>query len=171
MAQDPEILYKLMVLYMLDQVNFPLTNSQLSEFFLDKEYTTYFTLQRVINDLCETGFIEGRPVGTQTHYEITDDGSATLRFFSSEMSKDIMADISEYLRQNKFRMRSEVSLAADYYRPENGDFIVQLRIREGKADILSIDISVPDEEAAKDMMMNWKQKAQSIYSGIMQSLM
>ena len=43
MIQEPETLYKLMILYMLNKVNFPLTNSQLTQFFLDKEYTTYFT--------------------------------------------------------------------------------------------------------------------------------
>ena len=34
-------LYKLIILYMLDKVDFPLTNSQISEFVLDKGYTDY----------------------------------------------------------------------------------------------------------------------------------
>ena len=42
MLAEPMTLYKLMNLYMLHQVNFPLTNAQLSNFFLDREYTTYF---------------------------------------------------------------------------------------------------------------------------------
>ena len=171
MSQDPEILYKLMVLSMLDQVNFPLTNSQLAEFFLDKEYTTYFTLQRVINELEESGFIRSRQVGNSTHYDIADDGRATLRFFSGEMSPAVAADISDYLQKNKFRMRSEVSVTSDYYRPDNGEFIVRCRIREGKTDLLAIDISVPDEKAAEIMSANWRTKAQSVYSNIMQSLM
>lgn len=171
MTQEPEILYKLMVLYLLEQVNFPLTNTQLSEFFLDKQYTTYFTLQRVINDLCESGFIDARPVGTHTHYEITDDGNATLRFFQKEMSEEIIADMNDYLKNNKFKMRSEVSLTADYYKPEGRDYVVELHIREGKGDILSVDLAVPDEETARGIMMNWKGKAQEIYSDIMQKLM
>lgn len=51
-------LYKLMNLYMLKQVNFPLTNAQLSGFFLDREYTTYFTLQQALNELLEAGLIK-----------------------------------------------------------------------------------------------------------------
>ena len=39
-------LYKLIILYMLDKVDFPLTNSQISEFVLDKGYTDYFQLQQ-----------------------------------------------------------------------------------------------------------------------------
>ena len=42
---EPLTLYKLIILYMLDKVNFPLTNSQISEFTLDKGYTTYFHIR------------------------------------------------------------------------------------------------------------------------------
>ena len=38
-------LYKLIILYMLDKVDFPLTNAQISEFILGMGYTTYFKLQ------------------------------------------------------------------------------------------------------------------------------
>ena len=50
-------LYKLIVLYMLDKVDFPLTNSQVSEFILDEGYTTYFKLQQAISELAQSGFI------------------------------------------------------------------------------------------------------------------
>ena len=36
---------------MLNQVDFPLTNSQISEFILDKGYTTYFKLQQALSEL------------------------------------------------------------------------------------------------------------------------
>ena len=36
-------LYKLIILYMLDKVDFPMTTSQISEFILDQGYTNYFT--------------------------------------------------------------------------------------------------------------------------------
>ena len=42
-------LYKLIVLYMLNKVDFPLTNAQISEFILDEGYTTYFKLQQAIS--------------------------------------------------------------------------------------------------------------------------
>ena len=51
MINDPQVLYKLMVLYMLRQANLPLSNEQISEFFLSKEYTNYLSLQQVIGEL------------------------------------------------------------------------------------------------------------------------
>lgn len=58
MLAEPMTLYKLMNLYMLHQVNFPLTNAQLSNFFLDREYTTYFTLQQALNELLDAGLVK-----------------------------------------------------------------------------------------------------------------
>ena len=53
MNTDSTTLYKLMILYMLSKVNFPLSNTQLSSFMLDKQYTDYFTFQETINSLVE----------------------------------------------------------------------------------------------------------------------
>ena len=71
MLSDPITLYKLMILYMLDHVNFPLTNSQLTDFFLDHEYTTYFTLQQALNELKEAGLIRMESTHNSSRYEIT----------------------------------------------------------------------------------------------------
>ena len=38
----PLKLYKLIILYILNRVDFPLTNAQISEFILEEGYTTYF---------------------------------------------------------------------------------------------------------------------------------
>ena len=51
---EPFTLYKLIVLYMLEKLDFPLTNGQISEFILDKGYTTYFTLQQALSEMVES---------------------------------------------------------------------------------------------------------------------
>ena len=67
MLSEPMTLYKLMNLYMLKQVNFPLTNAQLSNFFLEREYTTYFTLQQALNELLEAGLVRKETPVSYTH--------------------------------------------------------------------------------------------------------
>ena len=74
MLAEPMTLYKLMNLYMLHQVNFPLTNAQLSNFFLDREYTTYFTLQQALNELLDAGLVKKEPMRNSSRYEITKEG-------------------------------------------------------------------------------------------------
>ena len=57
MNQEPLTLYKLIVLYLLNKVSFPLTMAQVSDLVLEKEYTSYLTLQQGINELTQAGLI------------------------------------------------------------------------------------------------------------------
>ena len=140
MLAEPMTLYKLMNLYMLHQVNFPLTNAQLSNFFLDREYTTYFTLQQALNELLDAGLVKKETMRNSSRYEITKEGEETLEFFGKNISPAIVSDMDEYLKQNRFRMRNEVGLISDFYKSTNQDYIVHCEVREGKP-FLSISIS------------------------------
>lgn len=171
MLAEPMTLYKLMNLYMLDQVNFPLTNAQLSNFFLDREYTTYFTLQQALNELLEAGLVKKETMRNSSRYEITKEGEETLRFFGKNISPTIKNDMDEYLKQNRFRMRNEVGLISDFYKSTNQDYIVHCEVREGKATLVNLDISVPDKEQAEIMCNNWKDRSQEIYAYMMKTLM
>ena len=71
MLSEPMTLYKLMILYMLKQVNFPLTSAQLSNFFLEHEYTTYFTLNQALNELLEAKLLHVETNHNSSRYEIT----------------------------------------------------------------------------------------------------
>ena len=139
MLSEPMTLYKLMNLYMLKQVNFPLTNAQLSGFFLDREYTTYFTLQQALNELLEAGLIKMQTLHNSTRYEITREGEETLEFFGKKISPAIVEDMDEYLKENRFRMRNEVGLVSDFYKSTNQDYIVHCEVREGKNVLVGID--------------------------------
>ena len=114
MLNEPMTLYKLMNLYMLKQVNFPLTNAQLTNFFTGHEYTTYFTLQQALNELEDAGLSHKEPSHNSTRYEITREGEETLNFFGKNISPAIVNDMDQYLRENKFRLREEVGTCLLY---------------------------------------------------------
>ncbi|MBQ6876331.1 MAG: DUF4364 family protein [Lachnospiraceae bacterium] len=170
MLSEPLTLYKLMILYMLKQVKFPLTNSQISDFFLSKEYTTYFTLQQALSELTDAHLIQVETTQNSTLYEITREGEDTLGFFGKKISELIVQDMNEYLKENKVRMRDEVSTLADYYRSTNQDYTVRCEIREGRASLLKLEISVPDEKQAEQMCHQWQESSQVIYATILREL-
>ena len=70
MQKDAATLYKLIVLYMLYKVDFPLTNSQISEFILDQGYTNYFSLQTAINELIESDMIRVENIRNSSLYHL-----------------------------------------------------------------------------------------------------
>ena len=171
MLNEPMTLYKLMNLYMLKQVNFPLTNAQLTNFFTEHEYTTYFTLQQALNELEDAGLIHKEPSHNSTRYEITREGEETLNFFGKNISPAIVNDLDQYLKENKFRLREEVGTSADYYKATGQDYIVHCEVREGKTVLIRLDLALPDKEQAEAMCSNWKEKSQEIYSFAMKTLL
>ena len=115
-------LYKLIILYMLDKIDFPLTTSQISEFILDKGYTTYFKLQETLSELADSDLLKVETTHNRTLYHLTEYGAETLHFFSNKISPAIRKDIDDFLKEKKYDLKEEVSVKADYYLNTNREF-------------------------------------------------
>ena len=83
---EPLTLYKLIILYMLEKVDFPLTNAQISGFVLDKGYTNYFHLQQAISELIDSNLIEAKTIRNSSYFQITEQGEQTLSYFGDQIS-------------------------------------------------------------------------------------
>ena len=164
-------LYKLIVLYMLKKLDFPLTNGQISEFILDQGYTSYFTLQQAISEMVEAGFIREETTHNRTLYHLTDEGRETIHFFQKNISPAIQEDIHKFLKEKQYDLKNEVSVKADYYPNKNSEFAVRCRILENDAPILELTVTVPTKEEAETVANNWNQKSQEVYAHIMASLL
>ncbi|MCR4628503.1 MAG: DUF4364 family protein [Clostridium sp.] len=171
MMSEPVTLYKLMVLYMLSKVTFPLTGAQFSDFFLTREYTNYFSLQNALTELTEAGLIRKEELHSSSRYEITHEGVQALDFFGSKISPEIIEDIDSFLSENRLRMKEAVGTVSEFYRADTRDYMVHCEIREGKSHLINLDIAVPDEEQAGKMSNHWKKRSQEIYAFIMKTLM
>lgn len=171
MIADAMTLYKFMVLYMLSRVSFPLTNSQISNFMLDKEYTNYFTLQEVLNDLSSNNFIQEVTYRNTTQYILTDEGKETISYFPNVISDGIKKDIDAFLKENQYELKSEIGTTAHYYRSERNDYVVCLTVKEGDATLIDLKLTAPTEEIADTMCSKWKDAKQGIYDYTMHHLL
>ena len=144
MLQDPLTLYKLIVLYMLNRVTFPLTAAQVSDFILGKEYTNFLTLQQVINELTDANLIS--------------------------IGDTIKQEIDSYFQENEFTLRNEVSVLGDYYKSTSGEYEAHLVAKDRGINLVDITLSVPVEETAAAICDNWQKKNQEIYKYLITEL-
>ena len=163
MLQDPLTIYKLIVLYMLNRVTFPLTAAQVSDFVLGKEYTSFLTLQRVFSELSDAGLTAPETVGNRTLLTITEEGRNTLHFFENRVSEAIKKDINEYLREKEYALRNEVSILGDYYKSTSGEYEAHLVAKDRDIVLVDITLSVPTQETASAICDNWQKNNQEIY--------
>lgn len=156
---------------MLKKIDFPLTNGQISEFILEKGYTSYFTLQQAISEMVESNFIHKEVTHNRTLYHLTEEGLETIHFFEQNISSAIREDIDSFLSEKKYELKNAVSVKADYYQTSNGEFAVRCQILENDASLIDLTLSVPSESEAITVMNKWSQKHQEIYAFAMQNLL
>ena len=168
---EPQTLTKLIVLYMLDKVSFPITKAQIYEFILEKEYSNYFTLTQAIFELTEDGFIESKSTHSATFLTLTDNGRDTLTFFGSRISEGIREDINKYFEDNNMEIANNMSVITNYYRTSKGDYVADLSAREKSEDLINIKINLPTEDSARAMCEHWRDSSSDIYSYILEHLL
>lgn len=170
MNQEPMTLYKLIILYMLNKVNFPLTTAQISDFILEKEYTNFLTLQTAISELTEAGLAGTKTILNRTQLKITEEGRDTLRYFENRIGDAIKQDVIDYLKGHKLEMRNESSIQGNFYKLVNGEYEAALVAKDKDVDLVSIRICVPTEELAASICDNWQRKNKEIYKFLTEML-
>ena len=168
---DTFTLYKLIILYMLDKVSFPLSNAQLSEFILEKEYTDYFTVQTALSELNETGFLRMSTVRNTSLYHITEEGRKTLSYFQNRISSDIRDEIDAFLEEHSYELRNEISTPADFYRTESGEYAARCRVLEKDSVLIDLTLTVPVREQSEAICSHWRDKSQALYASIIKELL
>lgn len=170
MLQDPLTLYKLIVLYMLNRVQFPLTTAQISDFILEKEYTGFMTLQQVLGELADAGMVDSRTIRNRTQLSITQEGRETLHFFENRVGDAIKQDIDLYLSENELALRNEMSVLGSYYKSTSGEYEAHLVARDRDINLVEITLSVPTEDGASAICDNWQKKNREIYKYLIEQL-
>lgn len=168
---EPFTIYKLTILNMLDKVDFPLSNTQLTNFFLEQEYTDYFRVQQVISDLSDAELVRAEPTHNNTNYYITAAGKETLNLLRDKIPAAIELDIINYFSQNKLKLRNDNSIIADYYRTPNRDFAVRCQYRQKDINLIDLTLSVQTREQAEAICNNWKKQNEDVYTYLMDILM
>ena len=108
------LLYKLIILFMLDRTDYTMTNSLISDFIVGKGYTNLFNLHETLSELIDNNFISTDTIRDTIHYKITNSGEEALSYFENRLPYAIKQDILEYLSAERINVKNESEIYADY---------------------------------------------------------
>ena len=171
MAYSGQALYKLMILFMLNKVSYPLTNNQIVDFLLDKNYTDYFRAQEAIKDLVDDGQIKKESHVRSTLYELTDEGKSALVSLEGMLDAGIKQEITTHLREHAFDLRSESGVRVDYTQTPNNEYHISCRIIEDNETIFELNMNVISKEDAEKILKDFRKKSQPVYMTVMKMLL
>ncbi len=167
----PNIVYKTLILYLLDCSSCPLSNLQISDFFLQEEYTDYFKVQEILAELVTSELVEEIKTHENTLYTLSSKGKETLGFSQDKINYTIKEDVKKFFKKNQLTIRYENSIYSDYRRLGPDLYQAELHIREEQTDRLAIAMTVHTKEQAEAICRNWKTSCDDVYATLMDKLL
>ena len=155
-------IYKLIILYTLNEIESPLTFGLISN---------YFNVQNAFAELLDADLIHCSNTYNTAYYEITPAGRETLELFGNTLSREIRQEIDEYLQANNHEIIQRVTLISDYSKNTNGEYTATCSLMEKNVPIFELKLSVPDEEDAIRICNNWRSSSDDLYAMAVKNLL
>ncbi|MBR5789746.1 MAG: DUF4364 family protein [Lachnospiraceae bacterium] len=170
-STEPATLYKLIILFMLDKSEIPLSNTNISDFILAMDYTNYFTLQQTLSDLENSKLITSEnPTSKDTLYRITDNGKVTLEYFSDRISDAIKNDVLDYYKNHDISLKKDTVVDAEYYNIRGNQYAVRCQIKTNNVIVFELDFNAVGLEQAEVICENFKSKSDDVFAYLMDML-
>ena len=166
---------KLMLLYLIDRMELPMSRGQITEYIRESEIMNYYTMQESLTDMCESGMLEATQENTSdnstTRYAITEDGQNTLELLESHIPNRVRLGIDAYVKENRQLLKKVYENTATFFpNSENNEYKVKCGVYEEKRAIMELFISVETREQARLIQGNWKANSSVLYQRIMEAL-
>lgn len=156
---------KLLVLYILNKINLPISNNQITEIILKNNLINYFTLQQYITELCSSKFLNYIDFDGKQRLTITNNGEKVLKLFRNRISPNKIELIDIFLDKNLESIKNEITINADYT-IEGNNYIVNLKASENNSILLDLKVNVASIKQANELCLKWKNNSSDIYTKI-----
>lgn len=161
---------KVLILYVLDKANKPLTNDVLYKLVLTAIDMNYFYFQQFMLDLINVNYIVSFEKENQILYQISEDGKRTL-----DLTLDLLPGIIKLKADTNLKSILETSeednsIIAEFTPLSENHYIIVCKIVENNETIFEVKTFAGSREQAKEIVDNWKKDASSIYPKILNAL-
>jgi predicted transcriptional regulator len=161
---------KLIILYILDKIEFPLTNTQITNIILENNIINYFSLQESIVELEQSDLVKLEEKDQKVTFQPTEIGLKTLAMFQTKIPKSVRTTLGEYISGNKEQIKKDSEIQADFFKKNDHEYIVNLKAIENDIVLIDLKLSVVSAKQAKFICEKWKSSSGKIYGQIMDTL-
>lgn len=161
---------KLLLLYILQKIKFPIFNSQLTEIVLENNFMNYFTFQQYISELLSSNFLIFIDENSKQRIKLTEKGIKVLELFSSRISSDKIEKADKYIKNKITTIKKDVTITADYTIDNGNSYIVNLKASENSITLMEINVNMASNKQARDLCAKWKENSTQLYNDIIKIL-
>ena len=161
---------KALILYVLDKIGKPISNTALLKLITTINNMNYFYFQQFLLDLLDNKYIITYQKNGESLYELTKEGKQAL-----SLVKDIIPGITKFRVDNNFKetlgeIQNEMSITSDFIPHSENDYSVKCKIVENNQILFELQVFAGSREQAKAISDNWNNNAEEIYPKILEIL-
>ena len=163
---------KLLLLYLLEKMNLPMSTSQISEFVLKEGMLSFFELQQCLHEMIECKYLDAEKENNSTRYSVTDNGISLLELFEKHVPINVRNKIIKYVNENRANIKRSYETTANYFKDiQTSEYVVKCGIYEDDFMLMEVNLTVVSREQARDICDNWKNNVSKIYGKMLGNLM
>jgi predicted transcriptional regulator len=158
---------KLLLLYIFNKVQMPISNSHITQIVLENNLINYFSLQQFLSELIESEFIKDEKKDRQHILTITPKGKNALEFFMNRIPEKRKETIDSYIKKNIENIKNDVEITAEYEQYMNGKYMANLKLANEGEVLINLKLSLDSLNEARNLCILWKQDPEKLYNKIL----
>ena len=168
---------KLILLFMLDKMEIPLTENSVLEICTSKNnWLNYMECKDILWQLVKNKFVwykEDESSPAEGKYSITSEGRDCLSHFYGKIPPSIRETIADFCKKNRISFKRAQEYVPTFHKNSDGTHTVVLRINNPQdvQPLLKIQIKTDSRRGAMNACKRWEEKAPSIYEYILENLL
>lgn len=162
--------HKLILLYIIDNFESPLSNVEIMKIVLENKFMDYFVFQEILSELCSNGLVISDSFNNKTYYSTTPEGEKSLNFFGSVIPSGILHRIDTLINMQKEDKKLASFIFADFEESSSGGFNISCRVSHDSKYLIDLKLTSADNDTASSICHNWKKYFQEIYPEIIEIL-
>lgn len=158
---------KIFVLYLLDNIHYPLDFDTINDIVVQDEFVGYFDFAECFAELLDAGHIKEEITNGVALYNITQMGSEV----AAELQSSLMAPIREKSLKSALRIlsfqKSKAEIKCTVDKRDDGRYDFYCAIIQDKAPVMELRLLIDSYERAEKMKANFLDRPEVVYKGVL----
>ncbi len=165
---------KLILLYMLEQIEIPLNEQFIFDICTTRNsWINYMECKAVFPELLKFNMIFSPDTSENKRYTLTALGRNCVNSFYNEIPETVREEVSTFCKNNRMYFKRLQEYVADFKKNADGTYMVRMRIIDSTSNIPTFEITINLQtrtEAVKAVEL-WPQRAPNFYEFVYSNLL
>ncbi len=171
LQMDPQLTdrndIKIFVLYLLDNIHYPLDFDTINDIVVQDEFVGYFDFAECFAELLDAGHIREEVTNGVALYRITETGSEV----AVQLQSSLLAPIREKSLKSALRIlsfqKSKAEVKCNVEKREDGRYDFSCSITQNKVPTMQLSMVIDSHDRAQKMKSNFLDRPEVVYKGIL----